>query len=261
MQPKLLCLAVAYSVAAQQQDPSFAAVSIRPSSGQPRYGKIEFQPGGRFQASNASMRQLINAAYGLTGRARVAKGPNCPSWFDSDRFDIQAVAEEGGGDARRMLQTVLAERFKLAVRREPKEMRAYILSVDASGARLMKSPLSDADCQKEPAKCHSFSGNSFQGGIRGDAVTMADLAFRIETVADWPVIDSTGLTGTYSMRIRPFKTLRAYLNDFPGSERAPAEPDASIFEVLEKDFGLRLRDGRAKVEQLVVESIERPSAN
>jgi uncharacterized protein (TIGR03435 family) len=84
---------------------------------------------GRVALEDASLRQIIGHAYNVQ-RVRVL---NCPSWCDSEGFDV--VAKAGDPDAtqdqiRQMLQTLLLERFKLAAHREKGEMQMYALVVD-----------------------------------------------------------------------------------------------------------------------------------
>ena len=103
--------------------PSFEVASIKPNnSGSPMVMMVP-QPGGRFTATNVSVRMLILNAYQLPF-FRVEGGPD---WIQSDRFDVAAKAE---GDPppdqmRLMLQKLLADRFKLNVHRETREMPVF----------------------------------------------------------------------------------------------------------------------------------------
>jgi uncharacterized protein (TIGR03435 family) len=188
---------------------------------------------------------------------------------------VEAIAEEGSipvglnsaqlrEKMEPMLQRALAERFKLVIRREPKETQVYELSVAATGARLTEAPISDAECRKS-IDCRQFSGSRMQG-LRGTAVTMADLAFALEGWTDRPVVDATGIVGLFSIEVRPFADMQPQLSDFiadlPPDRRPPPEPiKPSLPSILEKDLGLRLQTARAPIEMIRIESVDRPSVN
>jgi uncharacterized protein (TIGR03435 family) len=96
---------------------------------------------------------------------------------------------------------------------------------------------------------------------------MADLAFALETWADRPVVDATGIPGLFAVQVAPFANLKLYLDDFieslpEGVPRPPPEPyKPSLSSLLEKDFGLRLLPARAEVETIQIESVSRPTPN
>lgn len=265
------------SARAQAAEPVFATVSIKPSKIQ-GYGAVEFKPGGRLIAINVTVQQLVNAAYGSTSW-RLSTNPNCPRWIASERFDVQAVAEEGAvpesiSNARLrktmepMLQKLLADRFKLVMQRVPKDVPVFELTVAKSGPKLTEAAMSEVECQNSP-DCHKISGNSLQG-FRGPAASMTDLAFAIETGAGRPVVDATGIVGLFSIIVKPFVGLRdellnEKLNDLmaahPDAPRPPSGPQASLASILEKDLGLSIHTARARIETIQIDSVEKPSEN
>jgi len=267
----LLLLICGASVNAQTFPRAFAVASVKPSMAR-GLSRVEFLRGGRFVAVNASVHELVNAAYGLTGPSRVAKGRGCPGWVDSERFNIEAVSDVDSSpersavsSMRAMVQQLLAERFALVISRQAKELAVYELTTTLGGVKLTRSGLGERDCQSSP-ECHSFTGSRLSGW-RGIAVTIADLASAIEAISDRPVVDSTHISGLYSIETRPFASIKPRLQDFvanipEGYPLPPQEPPKpSLFSVLEKDFGLSLRPARAKVEIIHIESIARPSSN
>lgn len=217
----------------------------------------------------------MNAAYGTTGRARLARGPHYPAWADAELFDVEAIAEEGAipGNLNYaqlrlkmepLLQRLLAERFQLVIRRVPKEMPVYILTQAAEGAHLPAALMTEAECRTS-VDCHQISGNRI-AGLRGTAVNMADVVFALESGSDRPIVDDTEFAGLFSVQIRPFAALFSLSEDFlanvPENLRPPPEPaKPRLASILEKDFGLLLRPARASVEIIQVESVERPAAN
>src|SRR5215831_8246141 len=122
----VLCI---FLCAAQQhtKTASFEVADIKPSNSpnaEPRKARI--LPGGRIEVPNVTLKELIIFAYGVQENAitGVAK------WMDSDRFDLvaKAPAESPPQTLRSMLQSLLADRFKLTLQREDKPMGAYVLS-------------------------------------------------------------------------------------------------------------------------------------
>src|SRR5262245_20149706 len=90
---------------------------------------------GRLNIDAAELRQIVGLAFGIQ-RIRVLGGPG---WADSDQFDIVAKAQNADAtpdEIRLMLQTLLAERFRLEVHREMKEMPSYSLNLAKSGSKL-----------------------------------------------------------------------------------------------------------------------------
>jgi uncharacterized protein (TIGR03435 family) len=148
---------------------------------------------------------------------------------------------------RPMLQKLLAERFNLTVHRETKEMPVYALVIGKNGPKF-----------KESAPDATFSGH---GGVNGrnqymkqSKATMDDMVDAIRNFADRPVVDKTGLTGTYDYRIEA--TLDFRLRDGTNDPN-----DITIFSAVQDQLGLRLEAQRAMIGILVVDHIEKPSAN
>src|ERR1700730_7458780 len=119
-------------------NPTFEVASVKPNnSGDFRRG-IGPAPGGRFSAINVPLRDLIAFAYGVpNGRAnlQVVGGP---SWINTARFDVLAVAGGGSippGQAGPMVRALLVERFKLEVHRESRELPIYHLVMDRGNDR------------------------------------------------------------------------------------------------------------------------------
>ncbi|HEY6347557.1 MAG TPA: TIGR03435 family protein [Bryobacteraceae bacterium] len=114
----------------------FEVASVRPAKhGQGPHGTPLVVNHGRVTLDDASLRQIIGHAYGVQ-RVRVL---NCPSWCDSEGFDVVAKAENPDAtqdQIRQMLQTLLLERFKLAAHREKGEMQMYALVVGKHGPKL-----------------------------------------------------------------------------------------------------------------------------
>src|SRR5262249_36418268 len=203
------------------------------------------------KARNAALAMLIEEAYHVQPFQLTA----IPSWVRTARYDIDAKAadpQSSRAELRQMLQSLLAERFQLALHRETRELPGYFLTVAKSGP---KPTLIQA-----PPAAH---GVDFRNGgtvILGRAANMGELAEALSYRVEHSVTDRTGLDGRYDFRIE-FTPDEAVPRC--GEEHAPAgAPDASsLFTALQEQAGLRLEPGHGPVEILVVDRIARPSAN
>src|ERR1700685_2042472 len=182
---------------------SFEAVSVRPNKDSRARGDIEFAPGGeRFFASNVPLGALIQMAYNLTNPQCTCENSAIPVL--AERFDIQAKAEHPMSPAEmlRMLQNLLRDRFKLAVRRETKELPAYAMVVDKGGPKLhpSRAPHINDAAPLNPYHAWGVEGRSPSYALDlviADA-TIADLAWRLSShtiLEDHVVVDKTGLDG------------------------------------------------------------------
>jgi uncharacterized protein (TIGR03435 family) len=194
-----------------------------------------------------------------------------PDWTKSDGFDIEALIPAGtpsytkqqflsGGapQLQKMLQNLLADRFKLVLRRETREMPVYILTAPKGGSKL--TPWNDADEISFPPIPGSQyrRGNSVgPGGVTGRKRSMADLASTLGWAMGRPVLDRTNLAGdfNYSFSFAPL-----HPPGVPWPAPGPSQ-NPSIFSALEENLGLKLEATRAPVEVLVIQSVEKPSEN
>ena len=254
-------------VAQKASTPTFEVVSVKPNrSGDERTASIVL-PGARYQATNVTLRMLIQTAYQLHDD-QIVEGPG---WIDIERFD---VAARGTGDptpvefvtqARLMLRPVLADRFKLTFVRQPREIPVYALTLADSGRtgpHLRRTdenacsgpfqvvPVSpDALEQNLPAPCDSAFSRPGHIGARGRDIGM--VTTQVFQWADRVVVDRTGLQGRFDwdMQWTP-EVLTA---------GAAAAPPVSLFTALREQLGLRLQAQRAPIDVLVIERAERPS--
>ena len=207
--------------------------------------------GGRYRASNAHLRQLIVAAYVDSGSAlQGAEITGLPRWAATDGFDVQAQTPAGLTAAKQqtmeMLQAMLEDRFKLKIRRVPKNVPVYALVVDTNGSKL-KEIQPGAGPVGGPS-----AGLPGPGHIRANSIAM--LMPVLSLSAGRKVVDKTGLTGFYQIDL-------SFAPDPlpPGAEIDPNLP--SLFTALREQLGLRLVSETGQVDTFVVESVERPSEN
>jgi uncharacterized protein (TIGR03435 family) len=270
--------------------PKFEAASIRPCDGsQP----LPASSPGRLTVGCSPLAYLILQAYAprdANGRrisppldVRVEGGPG---WINSDRYAINAKAADGTSQVTMrgpMMQVLLEDRFKLKLHRETRDIPAYALTVSNSDAKLRK--LEERGCVVldttnpfEPAKppepgqkptCKGLLiGGSGQTQIytaEAEGVTLDQLSGLYGIAAlDRPVINRTGVTGSFSFRLQ-FVADEA-TNRFPlpagGAPTATASDSGpSIFTALEEQLGLKLESTKGPAQFLIIESVERPSEN
>jgi uncharacterized protein (TIGR03435 family) len=277
----MLCLIVAASAgttaldAGEQDRPDaapamfeFDAASVKPNVSGARQRSIGFQPGGRFVARNMPLRFVIGVAYGDGPSLPPYLIVDGPDWLETDPYDIDAVAERGaleGLDAagrasalRAMLRELLAQRFNLRARWEPRERAVYALVRARSDGQLGDglrrsvpdeciSPLSPpADAGSLPT---CGAGPMNQGVLTGYGMTMLDFARTLQFYLDRPVLDQTALTGKFTITLR-------FVLELPSG---PTPGDTSIFAALPEQLGLKLDPERASVNVLVIDVVERPA--
>jgi uncharacterized protein (TIGR03435 family) len=257
---------IPFTNAAQgSQKLSFEAATIKRNiSGGPSVG--QFFPGGRWHATNYTLRMSLRTAYDTLPN-HVVGGPN---WVDSERYDIDAKAASeliplNDGDrvpkTKQMLRALLEERFRLAVHREEREEPVYVLTVGKGGPKLLKPKVDPKDCLDDvtpiTSACHMFIGGQGRG-LSGHTVNISDLVSVLNTYTDRPVIDKTGLKGAFDITLDPWAPL-IRVGDTTGRESNLSDPERpSLFVLLEEQLGLKLEGQKGKVEVLVVDRAEKP---
>jgi uncharacterized protein (TIGR03435 family) len=162
--------------------------------------------------------------------------------LDSDRFDIAAKserAEDGQAELMAMLRTLLAERFKLVVHRETRNVQALVLEVAKGGSKL------------ERAEDGAATTQNGRGMIDARVITMSRFAEVLSRQMDLPLVDSTGLKGAFNLK----------LEWRPESAKDPTDNRPSVFDALQEQLGLRLQSRKVPIEMLVIDHAERPSEN
>ena len=261
----LILLLAAASVLLTSQTLRFEVASVKPNLGSAGTQTWGFLPSGRFVATNTPLRLLIQNAYELS-RHRLLGGPG---WIDTERFDILGSAPEGTSEARMltMLQTLLADRFNLVLRREAREMAAYSLVIASNDRRSDKALVRSADCEalrnqlKIVAQTTGGPGCSWRvigqpaNGLstyQSGGVDLNEFANTLASYVGRPVIDRTGLDGLFEFEL---SWLQANQTFAPAS----ANDGPSLFTALQEQLGLKLEPNRGPVEVLVIESVERPT--
>lgn len=246
----------------------------RNDSGQPG-GRLEMQPGGRFEAVNATVRQLIVRAYQLQDSQIVG----APGWTNSERFDITARA---GRDLTpeqfsAMLKNLLADRFQLSVHTEAEDQQTYALILARKDGKLGPNLRpSNVDCNKVAEEAMALRGGappevrsgefppcsigmSGAGKMSARSKPLSQLLPFFTQVTGRPVEDRTGLRG-------PFDADLTWTQAPASASPTPEAADAglggpSIFTAVEEQLGLKLESVKAPLLTIVVDHIEMASEN
>jgi bla regulator protein blaR1 len=228
----------------------FDVASIKPAApGSPGGGAYLLLPGGSFVGKNLPVRRLVMEAYGVAS-FQISGGPG---WIDSERYDIEAKTEglAKADQLKLLVQALLADRFKLEVHRETKDLPIYALIVGKKGAKIQLS------AESNPSKQGFVSRSRIAGNF-----SMADFAKILGPLLSRSVIDSTGLKGTYALNLQ-WTPITGQEPPVPGVEAgAPADPnEPAIFTAIQEQLGLQLKSQKGPVDIIIIERVERPSEN
>ena len=208
---------------------------------------------GRLTMDAAALRQIIGLAYSIQ-RVRVQGGPD---WIDSDLFDIAANAENSEAsrdDIRNMLQDLLADRFRLKVHHETKELTEYSLVLARNGSKLKETT---SDASAAPAQAANVVTATPTGGITVQNGSLRLLVNTLANILGSPVVDKTGLTGAYDFALQWNRAQSAVFV-------SPNDSDSSgpsLFTALEEQLGLKLEATKAAGDVLIVDHADHPSEN
>jgi len=263
-------------LSAAQQTPSPSAFEVATvkinNSGAARPGHTVVPQSGQVTVTNITVAALIQEAYGLQLPSLIV---DMPEWARTQRVDVVARA---AGPApvsalQRMLQPLLAEHFKLTVRREAREMDALALVAATSGKPGPKLKRSDSACDRavgsigfsrsadasdKSGACGVLPGGA--GRIVARGIDMAGFAELMANNPRRPVIDRTGLTGRFNIDFTytPEAFSAAALAQRPGGTAPPGvDPNGPpLATALAEQLGLKLEAIKAPVQVLVITRLE-----
>jgi len=270
------------SQAPSADTPAFEVASVKPNKSGDGRVMIGMQPGGRFTATNVPLRMLIRNAYQLQD-AQLVGGPD---WIASDRFDIMAKAEGDppptppgtAGPIQLMLRTLLADRFKLVVHNETRELPIYALVLARSDGRLGPQLRPAAvDCAAmaaargrggpppalpQPGERPTCGMRIGPGQMAGGGFPLSQFATTLSQFVQRGVVDRTGLTGNFDLDL-------TWTPDFQGRggppppgapDLPPIDPNGpSIFTAVQEQLGLKLDSQKGPVDVLVIDRVEQPT--
>jgi uncharacterized protein (TIGR03435 family) len=245
-------------VVAQPQAPAeFEVASVRPNNSGSGSSSSRSR-NGRYESTNEAILQLVRSAFEVREYQIIG-----PEWLKVDRYDIRAKAPDGVPDNQipSMLQSLLADRFKMKFHRETRELPILALLVAKDGPKLIPATEADFAAPDSGTAPRASLGSTAASGAGGSASevasgarlstmhsigTLASFAGSLSRNVDRPVIDMTGLTGAYNIRLA-----------FKPQSAPPEDQGPSIFTALVEQLGLRLEAREGPVEVIVIDSIEK----
>jgi uncharacterized protein (TIGR03435 family) len=239
-------------------NPAFEVATIKPSA-PGMQGKGLTLRGPDVITINMSLSDLITFTYDLHGKQIIG----LPAWAESDKYDITGRPEVPGQPSseqvKSMIRKLVVDRFQLKFHREKKELSVYAMTVTKTGAKITKS-------QADP---NGFPGLGFGRAPAGMSfnvmnASMAEITSVLQgSLLDKPVVDQTGLSEKYDFTLK-FTPDASQLVGFgppppAAADNADAPPD--LFTAIQQQLGLKLESTKAPADVLVIDSVEKPSAN
>jgi uncharacterized protein (TIGR03435 family) len=233
-------LALLFAMMAPLPAQEFEVASIRPAKQDGNHDSDNYQ--GRWVAHNLALKRLIAVAWDVDNSLE-AGGPN---WIDSDSYDIDANIPADYVNAPRdqflhMIQRLLADRFRLTIHREPRQISGYALVPAKAGSKMANARPSESGSD--------FSSNGMH--LKATGVTMEAFAKRLSRNRDIGrvVVDKTGFIGRFDFEL----------------DWAPAQQDSdehpSIFTAIQEQLGLKLESAKVQIQAVVIDRVEKPSEN
>jgi bla regulator protein blaR1 len=270
--------------------PSFEVATVKPSNDDSAIPSVSTATESR--TMNVTARNLIEQAYGIPwtpGRnERVVGGPR---WIDNNRYDVDAridqslVArfeklshEERKEQMSLMMQSLLADRFKLKVHVQSAELPIYALLFAKSGPKLTVTENVPTTTDEDQPPSFPIRAEDVRKGLlvlyRGQAAEMTAKATTLDELVRWlagyseiggrTVVNRTGLPGPYDFTLRwTRERLIAQGQQDEQLRAAPSNvPEApGLFTALQEQLGLRLMSTKGPVDVLVIDHIDLPSQN
>lgn len=246
----LAVVASAHGQTPNGEPPSFEVVSVKPAaSGSAMVSMSTDQ--NQLRYSNVTLRDIVLNAYGV--KEYQISGPEL---IDTARFEIVAKipANVPKEQAPLMLQGLLADRFKMTMHWEKREMQAYALVVARDGSKLQASG--------EEGRISMGMGH-----VEAQGITVANLTIILARIVNRPVSDMTAIKGSFRFKLDWEPETSQSIGVLPEPKlSSSAVPNlatgATIFAAIQEQLGLRLEAQKQQVEFLVIDHVEKlPTAN
>ncbi|HEV2710778.1 MAG TPA: TIGR03435 family protein [Edaphobacter sp.] len=225
--------------------PSFEVATVKPAD--PNETGNFIVGGHRLVIENQTVNDLISFAYAVH-RKQIVDGP---AWLDTERFDIDGQADLPGvanfHQVQEMLQKLLVDRFSLKLHREKRDLSIYAIKVTKEGPKLARSAENSYGLPTQSGHGH---GSQQQRKFTNNS--MSDFALGMQVYMDRPVVDETNLPGRYDFILK-----------WTPDNVLTNEPDAppGLFTAIQEQLGLKLEATKGPTDVLVIDQIQRPSAN
>lgn len=239
----LFLLNAGWAMSQTAAPPVFEVASVKVASAGTNdgggHGRLNITPSpSGVSMINVPLKAVIQWAYHV--QAVQVSGPG---WLDGDRYDVigKTAGVTSEDQQRQMMQTLLADRFKLTFHRESKEMRAFVASVAKTGLK-MKESTTEGDMDMKP---------SGKAGATIQRATIAKLVELLSGPLQAPVIDETGLTGRYDFTIDVSNVLD------PGTPMGISDVIPIFVQLAQQQLGIKIEEKKVSVEMLMVDHVER----
>jgi uncharacterized protein (TIGR03435 family) len=243
---------------AKDANPSLDVATVKPSDPS-RQGKGFGFRGTHFLTFNTNLNDLIAFAYGVHSKQIVG----APDWFATQLYDIDGVPDAPGRPSLKqmglMVQKLLADRCQLKFHHESRELSVYAITVAPGGSKLIKTTITDPNQQ----------GFNFRG--LGDLIVrnmnMTEFASWMQSgVMDKPVVDQTGLKDKYDFDLKwtpDDSQFQQFRGAVPMNTPPNTDPNAppSLYTAVQESLGLKFESTKAPDDVLVIDHVEKPSAN
>jgi uncharacterized protein (TIGR03435 family) len=243
--------------------PVYDIVSIHPHNALDDNTSINTRP-GNFAATNATLKQLISFAFGI--REDLLSG--LPGWADSAHFDVTAKVSNFDPSAFKnltreqregMLRPMLTDRFQVKAHTEIKTLAVFNLVLTKDGPKFKQNPPPINDPDHPHPKTQQGRGNITinNNDLTATAVPLSSIAEMLAGQLNHTVIDKTGLTGDYDLKLK-------WTSDEDSNKAADngiADRPPDLFTALQEQLGLKLDAAKGPVTTLVVDHAEKPSPN
>jgi uncharacterized protein (TIGR03435 family) len=264
--------------------PHFEVASLKPNDGcentPPGFGKLSPSP-GRLEMPCITLAGLLQSAFGTFGdgvsiNTQPLHMEGGPSWMRSEYYSLLAKAD---GPVRTemlagpMLQAFLEERFRLKTHLEMRDMPVYAMTVGKGGLKVR--PLAEGACipidlthppdppkpgDPRPNLCGAMfitpPNGKGETTIELRGATMTQFAQRLSGRVDRAVVDKTGIPGMFDFHLE-------FMPDAadPGNAASPPDPGPDLFAALQEQIGLKLSPDKSPVSFLIIDQVEKPTAN
>jgi uncharacterized protein (TIGR03435 family) len=261
--PQLALLALVLPVALAQQPatptppvPAFEVAAIKPVD--PNKGGVSgflCYPGGRVFIGNANIKMLLEYAYDTKGFQISGE----TGWADTERYNIEALPPESSpsrnlkqapfgiaptAEQKQMLQSLLRDRYALKLHTETRQGEVYLLTRSSKPLQLVPPKYPDLDSR---GGVMMKQGGIADGEATGSNVTMAFLASQLSSYLGLPVLDQTGIAGSWDYHLPP-------------TDPENRDFQAAVLDAMRR-LGLDLKKSKAPIETIVIDHLERPAPN
>ena len=243
-------MALSFDHAHCQSLPTFEVASItpcKPGTAAPpgeHAGMVQFTyPGGRFKADATTLQFLLEWAYGI----QPSQHSDGPAWMTADRYDIVAKAEGNATDEqmRRMVQTLITDRFKLKVHHESKELSVLVVSLGKGAPKLFPPKDDEVHAIRIAPQSGTEQKNAYH--VVATRFSLTQLTDTFARQLGTVIVNQTGMNGDYDFTL-----------DLTPDDSRPNPLDPTILlSAMREQLGLTVKSQKSAVDFLVIDGVEK----